>query len=131
MTSPTRALKRKATQLAGNLNDRNWDTSIPGVLRREIALTMDQMDRTTELHEKQLRRLLRQERYVNTERMQLEAQMPPYSSSIFSPRNDKLQKRLFEIENQKRNLKLGLEEKLKPMEDKLLSLIHKHEQLDL
>ena len=41
-----------------------------------------------------------------------------------------LYSRLFEIEKERRNLNLRLEEKTQGLEDKLLSLINKHEQLD-
>lgn len=123
-------LRKKANQLADDLNHRQWDTSVPAITRREIALTLNQMDRAQELHEKQLRRLLRVECYVDTELMQMKERMPRYSPYWF-PEKEKLHKRLIEIERERQNATLRLEERLRPLEDKLLGLVNRHEQLDV
>ena len=126
----TKALKKKADQLIGDSNSNKWDSSIPGVIRREIALTVDQINRLKELHEKQLQRLLRVECYVGSELMQMEQRTPRYSPYRF-PERDKLQQRLFNIGKEHRNLTLHLQDKKQSLEDRLLSLINKHEQLDI
>jgi hypothetical protein len=123
-------LKKKANQLADDLNHRQWDTSVPAITRREIALTLNQMDRAEGLHEKQLRRLLRVECYVDTELMRMKERMPRYSLYWF-PEKEKLHKRLFEIERERQNATLRLEERLRPLEDRLLGLVNRHEQLDV
>jgi len=129
MTRFTNTLKKKACHLADDSNDRHWDTSIPAAIRREIALTVDQLNRQRDLHEEQLRRLLRIECYVDTDLMQLQQRIPRYIPYHF-PEKEKLKKRLFEIEKERRNLILRREDRNQSLEDRLLSLINKHQQLD-
>ena len=111
-------------------DDRHWDTSIPAAIRRQIALTVEHRCRQRELHERQLRRLLRIECYVDTDLTQLEQRIPRYIPHHF-PEKEKLRKRLFEIEAERRKLALRLEEKNRSLEDRLLTLINRHEQLDV
>lgn len=125
-----KALKKKASQLVDDLNDRQWDISIPSMIRREIALAVDQTNRLKELHKEQLNRLLRIECYVDTELKQLEQRIPRYVPHHF-PEKEKLRKRLFEIEGERRKLALRLEDKNRSLEDRLLTLINRHEQLDI
>ncbi len=111
-------------------NDRQWNISIPSMIRREIALAVDQINRVKELHKEQQNRLLRIECYVDTDLMQLEQRIPRYVPHHF-PEKEKLRKRLFEIEAERRKLALRLEEKNRSLEDRLLALINTHEQLDV
>jgi hypothetical protein len=130
MAKFSKILEEKARQLAEDSNERQWDTSISAAIRRQIALTVEQSRRQRELHERQLRRLLRIECYVDTDLMQLEQRIPRYIPHHF-PEKEKLKKRLFEIEKERRNLTLRLEEKKQSLEDRLLNLLDKHEQLDI
>ncbi len=116
--------------MLGDSNDRQWDISIPSMIRREIALAVDQTNRLKELHKEQLNRLLRIECYVDTDLMQLEQRVPRYIPHHF-PEKEKLRKRLLEIEAERRKLALRLEEKNRSLEDRLLTLINRHEQLDI
>ena len=128
MRNLNETLRRKASQLGSDLGRKQWDTSASAITRREIALTLNQMDQAERLHEKQLCRLLRIECYVDTELMQMKERMPRYSSYWY-PEKEKLHKRLFEIDRERRSLQLKLEEKLRPLEDRLLGLVNRHEQL--
>ncbi len=74
--------------------------------------------------------MLRIECYVDTDLMQLEQRIPRYIPHHF-PEKEKLKERLFKIENERRNLTLRLEEKNQSLEDRLLNLLDKHEQLDI
>ena len=130
MAKFSKILEERARQLAEDSDDRQWDTSIPAAIRRQIALTVEHRRRQRELHERQLRRLLRIECYVDTDLMQLEQRIPRYTPSHF-PEKEKFKKRLFEIEKERRNLTLRLEEKNQSLEDRLLNLLDKHEQLDI
>ena len=47
------------------------------------------------------------------------------------PTKEKLKQRFFDIEKERRNLSLKLEDKTRPLEDRLLSLINKDEQLEM
>jgi len=125
-----RTLEDKADQLAAEANIRLPDTSIPGMLRREIALTVDQMKRLRDRHDEQFHRLLRLECYVDTDLMQLKQRIPRYAPYHFAQK-EQFKQRLFDIEKERRNLSLRIEEKTQGLEDRLLNLINKHEQLDI
>ena len=129
MSKFTKSLEEKAEHLASVPKREQWDKSIPSIVRREIALTVDQIKRLKERHDEQFRRLLRIECYVGTDLMQLQQRIPRYAPYHF-PEKEKLKQRLFEIEKERRNLSLRLEEKTQGLEDKLLSLINRHEQID-
>jgi hypothetical protein len=130
MTRISKTLEEKANQLADCPRKEQWDKSVPGIIRREIALTVDQINRQREFHEKQSRQLLRMECSVGTDLMQLEQRIPRYAPYHF-PEKEKLKQRLFDIDKERRKLDSRLEEKKQGFEDKLLGLINKHEQIDL
>jgi len=130
MAKFTKSLEEKAEHLASVPKREQWDKSIPSIVRREIALTIDQIKRLKEQHDEQFHRLLRLECYVDTDLMQMEQRQPRYMPYHF-PEKEKLKQRLFDIEKERRSLSLRLEEKTQGLEEKLLSLINKHEQLDI
>ena len=119
-----------ANELTAEQNIRIWDNSIPSTLRREIALTVDQIKRLRDRHDEQFKRLLKLECYVDTDLIQMENRQPRYVPHHF-PEKEKLKQRLFEIEKERRNLSLRLEDKTQSLEDRLLSLLNKHQQLDI
>ena len=125
-----KSLESKAAELASLPPKHIWDRSIPNTIRREIALTVDQIKQLKKQHEDQFRKLLRIECYVSTDLKQLEERIPRYTPYHF-PEKEKFKHRLFEIEKERRNLSLRLEEKTQGLEDKLLSLINKHELLNI
>ncbi|MCK5655769.1 MAG: hypothetical protein KAI03_05725 [Candidatus Aureabacteria bacterium] len=128
MSKFTKSLEEKAEHLTSVPKREQWDKSIPSIVRREIALTIDQIKRLREQHDKQFRRLLRIECYVDTDLMQLEQRIPRYAPYHF-PEKEKFKQRLFEIEKERRNLSLRLEEKTQGLEEKLLSLVNRWEIL--
>ncbi len=128
MVKFTRSLKKRARQLAERCG-KQWDTSIPGIVRREIALVVDQISQMKKLHEEQMLRLLRIECYVNTDLMQLEQHIPRYAFYHF-PEKEKLQKRLFDIEGERRRLRFRLADSKRASEDRLLDLVNRHELVD-
>ena len=125
-----KTLEDKADELALERNISTWDSSIPSMLRREISLTVDQIKRLRDRHDEQFRRLLRLECYVDTDLLQMQQRQPRYLPYHF-PEKEKFKQRLFDIEKDRRNLSLRLEEKTQGLEDRLLNLINKHEQLDI
>jgi hypothetical protein len=125
-----KTLEEKANQLAAYPQKQQWENSIPSMIRREIALTVDQIQRLRERHDEQFHRLLRVECYVDTELLQMEQRQPQYALYHF-PEKDKLKQRLFDIEKERRNLSIRLEDKTQSLEERLLSLINKHQQLDI
>jgi len=130
MSEFTKSLEEKAEFLASAPKKEQWDKSIPSIVRREIALTVNQIKRLKEKHEEQFLRLLRIECYVDTDLMQLEDRIPRYAPYHF-PEKEKFKQRLFEVEKERRNLSLKLEEKARGLEDKLLSLVNRCELLDV
>ena len=126
----TKTLEEKANQFAAYPRKNKWDDSIPSMLRREITLTVEQIQRLRDRHDEQFRRLLRVECYVDTDLLQME-QRGSRDVPFNFPQEDKLKQRLFDIEKERRNLSLRLEEKTQGLETKLLELINKHQQLDI
>ena len=124
-----KTLVDKANELAAIAPGQAWDVSIPATLRREIALTVEQIEQLRNQYDRQFRKLLRIECYIGTELMQLRSGIPLYTHAHF-PETEKLHQRLFEIEKQRRDLSLRLEEKNRSLESKLLSLINQHDQLE-
>ncbi len=122
-------LNDKASELSQIPIRQIWDKSIPGTIKREIALTVNQISQLKRQHEEQFLKLLRIECDVTTDLMQLERRMPRYAPYHF-PEKEKFKQRLFEIEKERQNLNLRLNEKTQGLEDKLLSLINQHEKLD-
>ena len=128
MSKFTKSLEEKAEHLASVPKQEQWDKSIPSIVRRKIALTVDQIKRLKEKHEEQFRHLLRIECYVGTDLMQLQQRIPRYAPYHF-PEKEKLKQRLFEIEKERRNLSLRLEEKTQGLEERLLGLVNRCEVL--
>ncbi len=124
------SLEEKAKDLVSVPAREQWDKSVSAIIRREIALTADQIDRQRESHRTQLRQLLRMECAVRTDLIQLEQRQPRYAPYHF-PEKERMKQRLSEIEKERRTLSLRLEEKTQALEDRLLNLVNKHEQLDL
>jgi hypothetical protein len=125
-----KTLEEKANQLAAYPLKQQWDDSISSMIRREITLTVEQIQRLRERHDEQFNRLLRVECYVDTELMQMEQRQPRYVPYHF-PEKEKLKQRLFDIEKERRNLSIRLEDKTQSLEERLLSLINKHQQIDI
>ncbi len=122
-------LNDKASELSQIPTRQIWDKSISGTIKREIALTVNQISQFKKQHEEQLLKLLRFECYVTTDLIQLEERIPRYAPYHF-PEKEKFKQRLFEIEKERHKLNLRLEEKMQGLEEKLLSLINRHEKLD-
>ena len=60
-----KTLEEKANQLAAYPQKQQWDDSISSMIRREITLTVEQIQRLRERHDEQFNRLLRVECYVD------------------------------------------------------------------
>jgi hypothetical protein len=88
------------------------------------------MRRQDQLHERQLLELLRAECAVDTDLLQLQQRIPRYTPYHF-PEEEKLKKRRFEIDKERRGLNQRRQDKVQSLEDRLLTLIHTHEQIDL
>ena len=129
MSKFIKSLEEKAHQLKRKLEQNNKDLTVPSMLKREIALSIEQIEKIRQIHEKQLQSLLEDECFVNSELMQMEQRTPRYSPRKY-PEREKLQRRLLGLKAERRKLHANLEEKLRPLEDRLLSLLNKHQQLN-
>ncbi len=125
-----KSLEERASELAAEIDVYKWDTSIPSIIRREIALTVEQLEQIKFLTQDQMRRLLRQECDINTEILGYRQGIPWYTRAHF-PQEQQLKQRLFDIEKERRKLTTQYHDRRKTLEDRLLDLINKHEQLDL
>ena len=126
----SQCLEDEARDLARVLKIRRYSGSITTLLEQEIALTLEQIDRLRGLQDRQLLSLCRTECYVDTELMQMEQRMPRYSPYRF-PERDKLQKRLFDIEAERRRHSVFYEGQMQGLQGKLLSLMRKHGQVSI
>ncbi len=130
MTRFSETLEDLARELSVGPREKFLDPSIPATIRREITLLLDQIDRQKASHAIHLRELLRTECTIDTDLMQLEQRIPRYTPYHF-PEKEKLKQRLCDLEKDRRQLDLRHQEKLHALEDHLLTLIHKHQQLEI
>lgn len=129
-TKPTFAqqVESRARQLTKRLNQNREQDPTLDTLTHEVALTVDQIDGLRRSHEKVRRNLLRQECYLETEITQREPRPPVYEDPRL-PERDRLRDRLRAVEKERRRLLLSEEEALRPLHDRLLSLLNRHDQL--
>lgn len=80
------------------------------------------------MERRQLESLLQAECYLDTELMGMERRTPRYSPYRF-PEREKLQRRLFDVEADRRRLDATVEEKLRELHDRLLRLLIQHAYL--
>ena len=128
MAKFTETLEKKARQLKTGLKQDSWDLSLPSIIKREIALTVDQIDQTRKLRDDQLNSLQKNECDINTELMQMEDRTPKDSPQKY-PEREKFLRSLHGIEAERRRTKAHTEEKLRSLEGRLLALMNKHEQI--
>ncbi len=126
----TQDLEQAARDLVANMKARHDSDSITTSLVQEIAFTLEQIDRLRALQKGQSKSLRRTECYVDTELMLMEARTPRYSPERF-PERDKLQKRLFDIEAERRKRSVFHEDRLQALQKKLLSLMQKYGHLNI
>ena len=97
-------------------------------LEREIALTLDHLNRVRELHDDERHRLHRWEGTVNNELLQLEPRGPVYVDRHTLHRQI-LKNRLFKIDDERRKLNLHESKEVQGLQDRLLQLLNAHAQL--
>lgn len=104
---------------------RNADsTGIGRILDNELALTLDQLTGIRKLHASLDRRLLLLECYVDTEIIQ-SSPRPPFYYDRYWHERQMLRRRLLHIEDERRKLALKREDSMRPLQDKLLTLLHR------
>lgn len=109
--------------------DAETDDPVTSAVTDEIALTLDQIDRTRDLHKRLQRDLIRLECYTNSELMQMEARMPRYSPYRF-PEREKLQRRLIGLHGDRGRLAMEEDRALTGLQRRLLESVHRRMHLD-
>ncbi len=120
-------LEEKARQLKGN-TEREGAATVGSIVKQEIALVVNHMDRLRAVHKNLHRSLLQIECYVDTEIIQREPREPVYIDYRLAER-DRLRNRLFKIEEERRKLAVTHQDKMQALHDRLLSLMQRHAQL--
>lgn len=122
------SLEDKANQIIKNSSNNNWDSSIPAILKRDIALTTDQIDRLRQLHKMQVDELNKTESQIETELVQMEDRTPKYSPLRF-PEREKLQKEIISLKGERRRHNLAHQDKLQNLHRNLLTAISRFEHI--
>ena len=73
------ALEKKAHRILKQSQKESWDSSPRSMIAREIALTLDHLDRLRAAQQDQEKNLGLLESYTNTELIQMEDRTPRYS----------------------------------------------------
>lgn len=125
----SKLIEARARRIDFGIDEPTWNKSPLAIIKREIALTIDRIDEARTL-EKLLRdSLLDVECKVGTEILSIDQRSPQYSSRRF-PEREKFQRRLFEIEAERRKHKVKYRENIEKLHSHLLSLLHKRMLLD-
>ena len=106
------------------LEDRVQDTPLQTSIERDITLTLHHIQDLRNLHKNLRRNLLRLECYVETEITQREPRIPVYQDDRIAER-DMLRGRLLVIEQERRHLAILEHDKVRFLQDRLLSLMIK------
>ncbi len=124
-------VERRARERLESIRRRGEESDDPIVapVEREIEALLDHLERLRGLEERLTLSLLRAETYVDTELMQMEARTPRYSPERF-PERERFQRRLADIERQRRDLGERQEERRQRLRDRLLDAVNRHELLD-
>lgn len=128
MAGVTETLEDKAEKIVKDFDITGWDNSIPAVLKREIALTVDQIKRLKGFHKDQSSKLDRTESDVGSELLQLEDRIPKYSPQKY-PEQEKFQRQLIGLKGERRRQDIFYEDKLQGLHRNLLLLVQKYEQI--
>ncbi len=123
-------LERRARSVVAAAIEETEQSSVIRGLMREIAFVLDQIDTLRNTYDRLGQSLLQVECYTDTELMQMEARMPRYSPYRF-PEREKLQRRLGDIEKERRRLAIGKEEALQRLHARLLVLLNRRDQLEI
>ena len=122
------SLEAKAEKIIKEFDPQDWDNSVPTILKREIALILNQIKQLKKFHNSQLSKLTDTECQIGTEMIQMEDRTPRYSSYKY-PEREKFQRQLIGIKSERTRQDLFYEDRLQNLHRALLGLIHKYEQV--
>lgn len=126
-------LEAEARRLVSRLDNNTAGSGLHDSVRGEIALTLDHIDRHRLLSNALQSALNKDELYFRTKLAQLwpgKEEHVPYlwreQDKLKLKEKERWQDKLLELEHERRRLALSFEERLQPLEDRLLSLLQKH-----
>jgi len=119
------ALEARARHIAQESMAMDETEAVENGIRREIALVIEQIDRLRAVHDQLVSSLLKIECYVDTELLQMEQRTPPYSPYRY-PEREKLQRRLLEIDRERRDRRVVYEQRIAELHQRLLHLLNEH-----
>lgn len=122
-------LERRALAIVSRPHATEPDSIVAG-LEREIAFVMEQIETLRATRDRLSKNLLQIECYVNTELLQMEQRTPRYSPYRY-PEREKLQRRLLDIEHERRDRSVTHEQRLAELHKRLLDLLNQHAVLTL
>ena len=126
--SSRETLEERARLVARPRHTRHWDLNPTATVERKLEFLLGEMEHVRALHETLLRSLLRVECYIGTELIQMEQRTPRYSPYRF-PEREKLQRRLEQIEAERRELLSKYHDKVRSLQQQLLGLLEQHAQI--
>ncbi len=121
-------LEERARALADRSNHEASRTAPTTGIEREIALTLDHLNRVRELHDDERHRLHQWEGTVNNELLQIEPRGPVYVD-LHTLHRQILRSRLFKIDDERRQLNLRESKEVQGLQDRLLQLLNAQAQL--
>ena len=117
-------IERTARTITQRLENKVQDAPLLTSIERDIALTLHHIQDLRNMHEKLRSNLLRLECYIDTEITQREPRIPVYQDDRIAER-DMLRGRLLVIEQERRRLSILEHDKIRFLQDRLLSLTSK------
>ena len=123
------SLEERARNVVPTASRPARDFSATWLIAEQVALTLDQLDQLRRRGRELGNALLEAECDVETELMQMEQRTPRYSPYRY-PEREKLQRRLARLAEEGRRLVIAQAEKLDSLQERLLSLLQKHRQLE-
>jgi len=122
------SLEKLADTIRERTKKARLDPSTTSLLEQEIALTLEQLERSNELHQEQLTRIIRSETYVDTDLIKLDS----YHLRLFVHRHkvrDNLKTKLLKLDMERRSLITSHEHQVTKLQSSLLTLLQQHSRL--
>ena len=123
-------LENRARAIIARPRSGDPSDSVVAGLGRDIALVMEQIESLRAVQQSLSSSLLQVECYVDTELIQMELRTPRYSPYRY-PEREKLQRRLLEIEHERRDRSVNHEQRMAELHKRLLDLLNQHAVLTL
>lgn len=122
-------LEPRAREVVADAASGRWDADPLDSVTRQLGLALEELDRARLVHQGLLKSALHNECEMRTELIQMEARTPRYSPYRY-PERDKIQRRLFQLDQERRRLLAGHELRMAELRQKLLALLERQGQIE-